>query len=342
MRTCKGNNTLLAGHAPSSLASEENTLFDPPSGASSLTAYEEEEKVQSPSASSDLITDDVVRGVSPDPAWGPLPLASWEPSPNPNVRRHSVPAIPLPISQRVPIASARGFGPQQSVTFEPDVESAKPTASSFDDMEVMPTTSSPPFGASTATEELLVTSSYLNAMQPPLLRHDGLLNNQRGYLGASEMAAVADKVRRYSDSHDRPFHGQAHPVIGNGYTTAVHEPSPLSRPNPSRWSSLRDAEGFPVGSASSASADQSTIFKYLKDLPSPQQQQPQAHAQTQPDRVSFSASLMECDPPAPAASNQDSGATTIPGRGNLQQLEWQGAWPTSVSGTSDELTWQNL
>ena len=37
------------------------------------------------------------RGVSPDPTWGPNPLASWQPT----KRRHTLSSYPMPISQKV-------------------------------------------------------------------------------------------------------------------------------------------------------------------------------------------------------------------------------------------------
>ncbi|KAF8311253.1 hypothetical protein DL93DRAFT_2169131 [Clavulina sp. PMI_390] len=48
--------------------------------------------------------DELIRGVSPDPNWGPVPLAEW----TPRMRRHhtSPPILPMPISQRIHISEA--------------------------------------------------------------------------------------------------------------------------------------------------------------------------------------------------------------------------------------------
>jgi len=102
MRTCKGTasskspadeafrSQVRLANASKSAASEGAPSSRSTSPAPSVSSYPPSSPLQEYSL-------DSVRGISPDPNWGPNPLASWQPS----KRRHTLASFPMPISQRV-------------------------------------------------------------------------------------------------------------------------------------------------------------------------------------------------------------------------------------------------
>ncbi|KAF8311602.1 hypothetical protein DL93DRAFT_2083075 [Clavulina sp. PMI_390] len=327
MRTCKGDGQQSSGstHSPFS----EDTLIDASSHASSPTACEED--AQSPPPTFDI--DDSVRWVSPDPAWGPLPLASWTRSPNPNIRRSSIPATPMPISQRVPIISASG--PMiaaewtllaQSTPSPSYVISVNTSPSSVEDMDAKSTTNSTTSSGSTITgneymtEPVARNTSYMSPTQPSI-------HNQ--HQNATEMAAMADNIRFHSDSYRRIIHGCGRPVNVDSNPSANQGPPPPSQPYNSPPSLHRDVNGFPIVATgvTDASSSSENVFKYLWDM-EPRQQQ-QAHTDW--------ASFMEED--SPALGSLSINLTIGPESSNTQQ--WMGSDPAPGSNPSGEMIWRD-
>jgi ribosomal protein L37AE/L43A len=101
MRTCKGT---------SSSKSPTDEAFRSQVRLANITGAAASEGIPSPRSASPTPfaasdpssplhqhTLEDIRGISPDPNWGPNPLASWKPA----KRRHTLPSFPIPISQRV-------------------------------------------------------------------------------------------------------------------------------------------------------------------------------------------------------------------------------------------------
>jgi hypothetical protein len=101
MRTCKGT---ASSKSPTDEAfRSEVRLANSTKAAVSEGAQSSRSASPTPSATSYSSSPQqgsssvATRGVSPDPNWGPNPLASWKPT----RRRHTLSSFPMPISQRV-------------------------------------------------------------------------------------------------------------------------------------------------------------------------------------------------------------------------------------------------
>lgn len=137
-----------------------------------------------------------IRGISPDPSWGPNPLAAWKPTSQ--FRRHSVPAFPLPISQRIHISQSpllRSFA-SPATTPSPSLVSAKAsaTASSSEGAVSMSTPASEGLNTQNQNRNIFRDAMDWSAGARPHPQQQ----QQYSFGNATQLAAVADSVRFHS------------------------------------------------------------------------------------------------------------------------------------------------
>lgn len=143
-----------------------------------------------------------MRSISPDPSWGPNPLASWKPTTP--YRRHSVSTVPLPISQRIHISQSAllsSFG-SPATTPSPSLVSDKkaPTPSSSGSVRSAPTSSEGSKASYPGHNFTRDTMDWNPQSQPFEQQQQQQRQQRRQYLfgDATQLAAVADSVRFHS------------------------------------------------------------------------------------------------------------------------------------------------
>lgn len=105
MRTCRGATPSETFDDDTTVQSYLNALPISTSIAEdSPTFLETDTSHPIPSSSSSVLLDGgFIRGISPDPTWGPRPLRDWKPT---QLQPTSAPSFPMPIAQRVYIGEA--------------------------------------------------------------------------------------------------------------------------------------------------------------------------------------------------------------------------------------------